>query len=154
MEEAALPLLDLLLRQLSSAAAQRSLDGDADVAATLAGGLAKLLMQQVLQQEGAPARMEDCDITKVTPADHALSARVLAPEILKWTSLQLEASHLHRNIGWPGLFVRSGCRMLWGCQKWQFGCGSFGSGSLQLQWVLHDRKLSCTGARAAAAAGM
>lgn len=66
MEEAALPLLDLLLRQLNSAAASE--DGDKDLAATLAGGLAKLLMQQVLQQEGAPARIEDCGTVKVWPA--------------------------------------------------------------------------------------
>ena len=66
MEEAALPLLDLLLRQLSSAAADE--DGDKDLAATLAGGLAKLLMQQVLQQQGTPARIEDCETEKVWPA--------------------------------------------------------------------------------------
>ncbi len=68
VEEAALPVLDLLLCQLSSAAAQHSNDGYAELAATLAGGLAKLLMQQVLQQEGAPARLEDCDTVKVGPA--------------------------------------------------------------------------------------
>ena len=65
VEEAALPVLDLLLRQLSSTAAQHSTDGYAEVAATLAGGLAKLLMQQVLQQEGTPARFQQCDSVKV-----------------------------------------------------------------------------------------
>ncbi len=67
VEEAALPVLDLLLCQLSSTAAQHSTDGYAEVAATLTGGLAKLLMQQVLQQEGAPARLEDCETVKVGP---------------------------------------------------------------------------------------
>ena len=59
-------MLDLLLRQLSSAAAQHGADGSEEVAATLTGGLAKLLMQQVLQQDGAPATMEDCDTVKVS----------------------------------------------------------------------------------------
>lgn len=74
VEEAALPVLDLLLRQLSSAAAQHGTDGYAEVAATLAGGLAKLLMQQVLQQEGAPARLEHCDTVKVGIAVTRLEA--------------------------------------------------------------------------------
>ncbi len=66
VEEAALPVLDLMLGQLSKAATQHGAGGLADVAATLAGGLAKLLMQQVLQQKGVPMRLEDCDTVKVT----------------------------------------------------------------------------------------
>ena len=58
-------MLDLLLCQLSSTAAQHRTEEHAEVAATLAGGLAKLLMQQVLQQEGAPARLDQCDTVKV-----------------------------------------------------------------------------------------
>ena len=58
-------MLDLLLRRLGDAAADLSKEGSADVAATLGSGLAKLLMQQLLQQDGAPVRMEDCDASKV-----------------------------------------------------------------------------------------
>ena len=58
-------MLDLLLCQLSSTAAQHRTDEYAEIAATLAGGLAKLLMQQVLQQEGSPARLDHCDTVKV-----------------------------------------------------------------------------------------
>ena len=58
-------MLDLLLRRLSDTAADLSTEGNADVAATLGGGLAKLLMQQLLQEDSAPARIEDCDVSKV-----------------------------------------------------------------------------------------
>ena len=58
-------MLDLLLCRLSNTAADLSGEGNADAAATLGSGLAKLLMQQVLQQDGAPVRIEDCDVSKV-----------------------------------------------------------------------------------------
>ena len=58
-------MLDLLLCRLSNTAADLSGEGNADVAATLGSGLAKLLMQQVLQQDGAPVRIEDFNVSKV-----------------------------------------------------------------------------------------
>ena len=64
-EEAALPMLDLLLRRLCDAAADLRVEGNADVAAALGSGLAKLLMQQLLQQDGAPVRIGNCDVSKV-----------------------------------------------------------------------------------------